>query len=132
MDGVDKKLGGHREGAGRRVTWGKVSDSHLFVHRTVQMLQSKDQGCFLIVMSLPVGRLSCPGGSNGKESACSVGDQASIRGLGRSLGEGNGYPLQYSCLENPMDRGAWRATVHRDTNSRTLVEQLTHGNVKAD
>jgi len=51
-------------------------------------------------------------GSDGKESACSVGDLDLILGLGRSPGEGNGKPLQYSCLENPMDRGAWRATVH--------------------
>ena len=52
------------------------------------------------------------GGSDGKESACSAGDLGSIPGLGRSPGEGNGNPLQYSCLENPMDRGAWWATVH--------------------
>ena len=52
-----------------------------------------------------------PGGSDGKESACSVGDLGSIPGSGRSLGEGNGNPLQYSCLENPMDRGSWQATV---------------------
>ena len=54
-----------------------------------------------------------PGGSVGKESACNVGDLGSIPGLGRSPGEGNGNPLQYSCLENPMDGGAWWATVHR-------------------
>ena len=47
-----------------------------------------------------------PGGSAGKESACNARDLGSIPGLGRSPGEGNGYPLQYSCLENPMDRGA--------------------------
>ena len=47
-----------------------------------------------------------------KESACNAGDLGSIPGSGRSPGEGNGNPLQYSCLENPMDRGAWRATVH--------------------
>ena len=51
-------------------------------------------------------------GSDGKESACNSGDSGSIPGLGRSLGEGNDYPLQYSCPENPMDRGGWRATVH--------------------
>ena len=51
--------------------------------------------------------------SNGKESACKyVGDLSSISGSGRSPGEGNGYSLQYSCLENSMDRGAWWATVH--------------------
>ena len=51
-------------------------------------------------------------GLDGKSSACSTGDLDSIPGLGRSPGEGNGNPLQYSWLENPMDRGAWRATVH--------------------
>ena len=51
-------------------------------------------------------------GSDGKESACNVGDQGSISGSGSSPGEGNGNPLKYSCLENPMDRGAWWATVH--------------------
>ena len=53
-----------------------------------------------------------PGGSEVKASACNVGDLASIPGSGRSPGEGNGNPLQYSCLENPMDRGAWWAAVH--------------------
>ena len=53
-----------------------------------------------------------PSSSVGKESACSAGDLGSISVLGRSPGEGNGNPLQYSCLENPMDRGAWWATVH--------------------
>ena len=50
--------------------------------------------------------LNFPGGSDGKASAYNVGDPVSIPGLGRSSGEGNGTPLQYSCLENPMDRGA--------------------------
>ena len=59
------------------------------------------------------------GGSDGKESACNVGDPGSIPGPGRSPGEVNGYPLQYSCLENPMDRGAWQATVHGVTKSWT-------------
>ena len=48
----------------------------------------------------------------GKESTCNEGDLGLIPGLGRSPGEGNGYPLQYSCLENSIDRGAWQATVH--------------------
>ena len=52
-----------------------------------------------------------PGGSDGKESACSAADLGSIPGLGRSPGEGNGSTFQYSCLENSTDRGAWRATV---------------------
>ena len=58
-----------------------------------------------------------PGGSDGKESACSVGDLGLILGSGRSPREGNGTPLQYSCLENPMDGGAWQATVHGVTES---------------
>ena len=55
--------------------------------------------------------MSFPGGSDGKESACNAGDLRLIPGLGRSSGEGNGNPLQYSCLENPMDGVAWQATV---------------------
>jgi hypothetical protein len=54
-----------------------------------------------------------PGGLNGKESACNAGDPGSILGLERSPGEGNGNPLQYSSLENPIDRGVWWATVHK-------------------
>ena len=57
----------------------------------------------------------------GKESACNVGDLGSIPGLGRSPGGGHGNPFQYSCLENPMDRGAWRATVHGVAKSRTRL-----------
>ena len=53
-----------------------------------------------------------PGGSDGKESAFSAGDLGSILGSGRSPEEGKGYPLQYSCLENSTDRGAWQAAVH--------------------
>ena len=58
-------------------------------------------------------------GSEGTESACNAGDMDSIPGLGRSPGEGNGDPLQYSGLENSLDRGAWRATVHGVTKSQT-------------
>ena len=57
-----------------------------------------------------------PCGSAGKESTCNAGDLSLIAGLGRSLGEGNRYSLQYSGLENPIDRGAWQATVHRVPN----------------
>ena len=53
-----------------------------------------------------------PDGLDGKESACNEEDPGSIPGSGRSPGEGTGNPLQYSCLQNPMDRGAWRAIVH--------------------
>ena len=59
-----------------------------------------------------------PHSSAGKESACNAGDLGLIPGLGRSSGEGNGNPLQYSCLENPMDRKAWQATIHGITRVR--------------
>ena len=60
-----------------------------------------------------------PGSSVVKKSACNAGDPGSIPELDRYPGGGHGKPLQYSCLENPMDRGAWRATVHRVAQSRT-------------
>ena len=62
--------------------------------------KSEDQGQYLIISA------DFPGGSDGKASVYNAGDPGSIPGLGRSPGEGNGNPLQYSCLENPMDRGA--------------------------
>ena len=64
------------------------------------------------------------GDSEDKASACNAGDQGSIPGLGRSPGEGNGNPLQCSCLENPMDRGACRATVHGVAKSRTQLRDF--------
>ena len=67
-----------------------------------------------------------PGGSEVKASACNAGDLGSIPGSGRSPGEGNGNPLQYSCLENPMDGGAWWATVHGVTKSQTQLSEFTH------
>ena len=60
-----------------------------------------------------------PAGLDSKESTCNAGDLGSIPGSGQSPGEGNGNPLQYSCLENCMDRGAWWATVHGVTKSQT-------------
>ena len=62
-----------------------------------------------------------PGDLDGKESACSAGDQGSVPGLGRSPGEGNGNLLQYSCLEKSMDRGAWRTSVHGVAKSQTRL-----------
>ena len=69
-----------------------------------------------------------PGGSLGKEStsnALDTGDVCSIPGMGRSPGEGNGNPFQYSCLENPMDRGAGLSTVHRAVKSWTRLNRLS-------
>ena len=66
-----------------------------------------------------------PGGSKVKASASSAGNLGLIPESGRSPGEGNGNPVQYSCLENPMDRGAWRATVHGVAKSRTRLSDFT-------
>ena len=70
--------------------------------------------------------MAFPDGSEGKESACNVGDLSLIPGLGRSPGEENGNPIQYSCVENPMDReGAWRAIAHRVAKSQTQLRDFT-------
>ena len=65
--------------------------------------------------------LGFPGGSDSIETACNAGDPGSIPGSGRSPGEGNGYPLQYSCLENSVERGTWLATVHGVAKSWTRL-----------
>ena len=64
-------------------------------------------------------------GSDGKASAYNVGDPGSIPGTGRYSGEGNANPLQYSCLENPMDGGAWWATAHGVAKSQTRLSNFT-------
>ena len=91
-------------------------DSHLYALYLI---------CLFIIRLLTTYQTSIPGGSDGKESAFKAGDLGSIPGLGRSPGEGNGNPLQYSCLENPVDRGAWRATVHGSQQLDT-TERLMH------
>ena len=76
-----------------------------------------------------VNVLGFPGGASGKEPTCQrrldVRDADSNPGLGRSLGGGHGNPLQYFCLENPMDSGAWQAAVHRVAQSRTRLKRLS-------
>ena len=79
-----------------------------------------------IIPTHRISPLAFPGGSEVKASAYSVGDLGSIPGSGRSPGERNGNPLQYFCLENPMDGGAWWATVHGVTKSRTRLSNLTN------
>ena len=69
------------------------------------------------------GKLVLFGGSDSKESACNVGDPGLMPRSGRSPGEGDGYPLQYSCLENFMDREDWRATVHGVSKGRTRLSK---------
>ena len=73
-----------------------------------------------------IGQKKITSGSEVKASACNAGDLGSIPGSGRSPRGGNGNPLQYSCLENPMDRGAWWATVHGVTKSQTRLSDFTH------
>ena len=70
-------------------------------------------------------KMGFPVGSDGKDSACNAGSLGSILGLGRYPGEGNGYPLQYSCLENFMDRGAWWVTVQGGHKESNTTERLT-------
>ena len=71
------------------------------------------------------GIKTIPCGSDGKASACNAGDLGSIPGSGRFPGEGNGNPLQFSCLENSMDRGAWQAAGHGVAKSRTRLSNFT-------
>ena len=70
--------------------------------------------------------LGFPRGSDGEESACNAGDLGFIPGSGRSPGEGDDNPLQYSCLENSMDRGAWQSAVHGVAKSQTWLSNNTH------
>ena len=74
-----------------------------------------------LIIQLQFLKFGFPGGSGGKESTCNAEDLGSIPGSGRSPGEGNDNPLQYSCLENPMDREAWQATVYGAAKSPTQL-----------
>ena len=89
------------------------------------VLRAQSQGCVHRLKAhlnlSSINALGFPGGLGGQESACNTGDWGSIPGLQRSSGEWNGYPLQYSSLENFMDRGAWWAPVHGVTKSRTQL-----------
>ena len=95
---------------------GKLWQTHSFLPTKVHTVKD---------MVFPVVIYSFPGGSEDKVSACSEGDLGLIPGSGRSPGEGNGNPLQYSCLENPMDGGAWWAAVHRVAKSQTRLSDFT-------
>ena len=81
----------------------KVPPKYIFIHEFLNIL---------------LQAMGFPGGSEDKESICNAGDLGLIPVTGRSTAEGNGYPLQYSCLENSMDRGAWWATVHGVSKSQ--------------
>ena len=82
--------------------------------------------CTARVSSIHRALKGLPCGSDGKESACNAGDEGSIPRSRRSPGEGNGYPFQYSCLENSTDRGAWWATVHGLSKSQTRLSNSLH------
>ena len=82
----------------------------------------RESSCFvLLFLGSYEEDLGFPGGSAGKESACNARDPGLIPGLGRSPGKGNGNSLQFSCLENSMDRGAWQTTIHGIVKSRTRL-----------
>ena len=93
---------------------------------TVNYLREENHHFYSYLSLLPFCTVTgLSGSSDGKASAYNVGDQGSIPGSERSPEEGNGTPLQYSCLENPMDRGAWQATVHRVAKSWTRLSDFT-------
>ena len=96
-----------------------LHDPQICIHGLHEVAKSITSHREVIKLPATFRGLGFPSGSDGKESAYNVRDQGSIPGLGRYPGEGNGNPLQYSCLENPMDRGDWRATVHAVEQSRT-------------
>ena len=89
------------------------------------MIRSQNHTESSLFLYLAVGHWSFPDGSDGEESACNAGDQGSIPRSGRSLGRGHGNPLQYSCLDNPMGRGAWWATAHGVAEESDTTERLT-------
>ena len=94
-------------------------------HHFIQQQQSPEPLC--VISAAVTASEGFPGGSDCKESACNAGDLGSTPGSGRSPGGGRGNPLQCSCLENPVDRGAWQATVHGVTQSQTrLTDRHTH------
>ena len=99
------------------------TDIYLSVHMCLHMCVCM---CVLYVCVCVCVCIGFPGVSEVKPSACSARDLGSILGLGRSPGEENGNPLQYSCLENPMHEEAWWATVHGVRKSRTRLSDLTH------
>ena len=124
---LEKTEGKMRRGWQRKrwldsITYSMDMDLNKRSQRVGHDLMTENHHSALILLSHLSG---FPGGSDSKESACNEGDLGLIPGLGRSPGEGNGNPLQYSCLENPMDRGALRGTVHGVAKSWTQLRSYT-------
>ena len=94
----------------------RIGSRNPYRYQVLQMLKSLIENGIITAHNLYT---SFPGGTDGKKSACNARDPGSICGSRRSPGEGHGNPLQYSCLENPMDRGAWWTTVHEVSKSWT-------------
>ena len=96
---------------------------HTYIHIYINLFFLEE--LLLLIFQVVSINMDFPDGSDGKASAYNAGDPGSIPGLGRSSGEGNGNPLQYSCLENPMDRGVLQATVQGVTKSRKRLSNFT-------
>ena len=94
--------------------WQYISSGKCMSNLTTYVIRTIEQVLYFILVAQ-----GFPGDSDGKASACNAGDLGLIPGLGSSPGEGNGNPLQYSCLEKSMDGGAWQATVHGIAKSQT-------------
>ena len=95
--------------------------THLHDPQIHELTECRDGFCWFVRATM-----GFVGGSDHKRFACNAGDPGSILGLGRSPGEGNGYPLQYSCLENSLDRGAWKTTIHEVAKSWTRLSNWAH------
>ena len=108
----------------QRMRWldGFTNAMGIKLGKLCEMVRDREAWCVVVhgvAKWMTEQHIDLPGGSHDKESALSAGNLGSIPGLGRSSEEGNGSPLQYSCLENPMNRGVWKTIVHVVTKSQT-------------
>ena len=103
-------------------------NTYYYVFLITVILVDVEWYLFVVSICIFLKTTGFPDGSDSKKSACNAGDVGSVPGLGRSPGEGNGSPLQYSCLKSPMDRGAWRVTVHGIAESQIGLSNHTTTN----